>query len=306
MAEPAPSVSKADFQDVLKKNADQIVPWSILVTLLGLLIYVYWNSLDSRGAKQFWDNPKYSHGWLVPIFTIILLWMRHEPFGPVSAAARWAGVGLLSAGLGMRLGSTYWPNHVPEMVSFVPSVAGLFLLVGGWKTIRWAGPAVAFLVFMYPLPGFLDTRLLVPLQRLATTSSTYVLQTIGIPSYADGNVIFIGEVQLGVVEACSGLRMLTIFIALSFAIVLVTDRPLWERLVIVLSSVPIALVSNIVRIVVTAILYLVVGPEWVDRVFHDLDGWLMMPFALGLLYVEFQILSHLVIEEGPAGPLQVA
>ena len=298
--------SQRSITDTLKKNSDQVVPWAILVALLGILIYVYWNSLDYRGAQRFWENPKYSHGWLVPIFTVILLWMRYEPFEKVTIGARWAGVGLLSAGLGMRLGATYFPNHVPEMVSFVPAVAGAFLLVGGWKTLRWAGPAVAFLVFMFPLPGFLDAGLLSPLQKIATMASTYVLQTIGIPSYSEGNRIVIGEVQLGVVEACSGLRMLTIFVALAVAITLVTDRPMWERMVIVLSAVPIALAVNIVRITVTGILHLTAGPELADMVFHDLAGWFMMPMALGLLYVEFQILSHLLIEEGQAGPLQVA
>ena len=231
------------------------------------------------GAQQFWDNPKYSHGWLVPVFTLILLWIRYEPFGLVAPSARWAGVGLLSSGLGIRLLATYFPSHVFEMDSFVLSVAGVFLLVGGWKMLRWAGPAVAFLIFMFPLPGVLDSKLLVPLQKLATTASTYCLQTIGIPAYAEGNRIVISEVQLGVVEACSGLRMLTIFVALSVAITLVTDRPLWERVVIVASSIPIALTANIARITVTGILHLTVGPEWVDKVFHDLDGWMMMPLA---------------------------
>jgi len=194
---------------------------------------------------------------------------------------------------------------VLEMYSFVPCVAGIFLLVGGWKTIRWAGPAIAFLVFMFPLPGFLDTGLLAPLQKLATTASTYCLQTMGIPTYSDGNRIVIGEIQLGVVEACSGLRMLTIFVALAVAITLVTERPLWERVVTVLSAVPIALAVNIARITVTGVLHLTVGAELADLVFHDAAGWVMMPMALGLLYVEFQILSHLVIEDGPAGPLQI-
>jgi len=300
------AVPRKNLADTLKDNSDQIVPWTILVALLGVLLYVFWNELDSRGAMKFWDNPKYSHGWLVPIFTVILLWMRYEPFGPVKASERWAGFALLAGGIGLRMAATHYTIATAEMMSFVPSVAGVFLLMGGWKMLRWAGPAVAFLVFMFPLPGFLDSGLLAPLQKIATRASTFILQTMGVPSYAEGNVIYIGEMQLGVVEACSGLRMLTIFIALSFAIVLVTERPLWERIVIVLSSIPIALVSNIVRIVVTALLYMTVGAEWVDRVFHDLDGWLMMPFALGLLYVEFQILSHLVIEDEQTGPLQVA
>jgi exosortase len=159
---------------------------------------------------------------------------------------------------------------------------------------------------MFPLPSFLDTGLLAPLQRIATMASTYTLQTLGIPSYSEGNRIVIGEIQLGVVEACSGLRMLTIFVALAVAITLVTDRPLWERIVIVLSAVPIALAVNIARITVTGILHLTVGPELADMDFHDLAGWFMMPMALGFLYVEFQILSHLLIDESDAGPLQVA
>lgn len=303
---PESAKPKFDLVDTLKNNSDQVVPWAILIGLLGALTYAFGNELDSRGAMKFWENPKYSHGWLVPVFTVILLWMRYEPFGPVKLRERWAGFALLSVGIAIRMVATFYLSHVAEMVSFVPSVAGVFLLMGGWRMMRWAGPAVAFLVFMFPLPGFLDAQLLTPLQRIATRSSTYVLQTMGIPSYYEGNVIYIGEMQLGVVEACSGLRMLTIFIALSFAIVLVTERPLWERIVIVFSSIPIALISNIVRIVVTALLYKAVGAEWVDRVFHDLDGWLMMPFALGLLYLEFQILSHLVIDDSPSGPLQVA
>ena len=300
-----PGGSSAGSTTWLEKNSDQVIPWTILISLLLMLIGVYWNSLDHRGAMWFWENPKYSHGWLVPVFTVILLWMRHEPFGPVTLSARWSGLALLAGGLGLRLLTTYSPSKVPEMDSFVPSVAGVFLLVGGWKMIRWAGPAIAFLIFMFPLPGFLDTELLAPLQRLATTSSTYCLQTIGIPTYNEGNRIVIGEVQLGVVEACSGLRMLTIFVALAVAITLVTDRPWWERIVTILSAVPIALAVNIVRITVTGILHLTAGPELAEMVFHDLAGWFMMPMALGLLYVEFQILSHLIIEEGPAGPLQI-
>ncbi len=289
-----------------EENAHEITAWSILGCLLAVLIYSYWNSLDSRGVYQFWDNPKYSHGWLVPIFTLVLLWLRYQPLEPATNSARWAGLGVLCGGLGIRLAATYYPNHVPEMASFVPCVAGLFLMVGGWKMFRWAASPIAFLIFMFPLPGFLDAKLLSPLQKLATQASTYCLQTIGIPAYSEGNRIVISEVQLGVVEACSGLRMLTIFVALAVAITLVTERPLWERVVIVLSAVPIALTVNIVRITVTGILHLTAGPELAEKVFHDWAGWLMMPMALGLLYVEFEILSHLVIEEGPSGPLQLS
>src|SRR5205085_7780945 len=135
--------------------------------------------------------------------------------------------------------------------SFVPAVAGLFLMVGGWPVFKWSAPAIGFLIFMFPLPGPLDTGLLRPLQGLATRASTYCLQTIGASAYSEGNTIFVGDVHMGVVEQCSGLRMLTMMVALSVAFTLVTNRPLWERIVIVASSVPIALAVNIIRITVT-------------------------------------------------------
>ncbi len=298
------TIAKPEAKSLLD-DREQLVPLVTLVGLLLLLVGVYWNILDRRGAMWFWENPKYSHGWLVPIFSVILLWMRSEPLEKPSASALWTGLGILAGSLGLRLLMTYYPNRVPEMYTFVPAVAGVFLMVGGWKTVRWAWPAVGFLIFMFPLPGFLDSDLLAPLQSLATRASTYVLQTLGIPTYNEGNRIVIGEVQLGVVEACSGLRMLTIFVALAVAITLVTDRPWWERIVTIASAVPIALAVNIVRITVTGILHLTAGPELAEMVFHDLAGWFMMPMALGLLYVEFQILSHLIIDESNTGPLQI-
>src|SRR6202011_3891061 len=139
-----------------------------------------------------------------------------------------------------------------------------------------------------------------PLQRLATQSSTYCLQTLGISAVNEMNKISLGDVNMEVVEACSGLRMLTIFVALAVAITMVTQRPLWEKLVIVVSAIPIALAVNIIRITVTGIMYLTVGPEMADRMFHAMAGWFMMPMALGLLYVEFQVLSHLFVDDGLA------
>jgi exosortase len=231
-----------------------------------------------------------------------------QPFpAQVAPSARAAGIGLLSLGLGTRLLATYFPNLTPEMDSFVPAILGTFLMVGGWKWLIWAGPPLAFLIFMFPLPSFLDVGLLAPLQRLATECSTYCLQTLGIAAVNEGNRIALGEVNLDIVEACSGLRMLTIFGAIAVAITMVTDRPWWEKMIIVASAVPIALAVNIIRITVTGIMYVSpwVGPEMADRVFHDMYGWFMMPVALGLLYVEFQVLAHLFLEEDGTAPVAI-
>src|SRR5205823_12397771 len=100
-----------------------------------------------------------------------------------------------------------------------------------------------------------------------TIISTYALQTFGFAAFAEGNVIRMGEVHIGVVEACSGLSMLVIFFALSTAVAIVVSRPLWERLLLAASAIPIALASNVTRITVTGALHKLVGPELANYVF---------------------------------------
>ncbi|MEX0937913.1 MAG: exosortase/archaeosortase family protein [Pirellulales bacterium] len=284
------------FQQFLR-SPDQLYPALALLGLTAALVWSYWNTLVETAGS--WDNPLYSHGYLVPLFMVVLLALRYEPFSKPTMWARWAGLGLLAAGLGMRMIGTRFAIVTVDMVSFVPSLAGLFLLVGGWKMMRWAGPAVAFLVFMFPLPDFVKRSVLASLQQVATVASTFMLQTLGIAAHREGNVINIGEMEMGVVDACSGLRMLSIFVAMAIAIVLVVKRPWWDQLVILLSAVPIALAVNMIRITVTGVLFMVAGEsEFAKNFFHDWAGWFMMPLALGMLYVELFVLSKLVIDEG--------
>lgn len=285
------SILKSDSKDSTEYDFVQI---GTLGFLLVVLIASYWNTL-TRTAEH-WDSPQYSHGWLVPLFAVALLWMRYEPLKAVANWEHWSGLGLLSLGLVMRLVATRYALVIPDMVSFIPSLIGILLLCGGVSLLRWAGPAVLFLLFMYPLPDRVENMILNPLQRTATVVSTFSLQTMGVPAFSEGNRILLPNVELGVVDACSGLRMLTIFLALSVAITMVTDRPWWERIVIILSAFPIALIVNITRITVTGLLYMV-NESLAEHVFHDLAGWVMMPMALGLMYVELQFLSHLFIED---------
>jgi exosortase len=302
------SVKKPADVPVKKTSApDDLRPLAVLAGLLVVLIASYWNTLADTWNIWGSNSGKYSHGYLIPIFTLVLLFIRYRPirFSEVTASARWAGLALLAIGLGVRVLCTYSPHAVLEMYSFVPSVAGLFLMVGGWPTARWAGPAVLFLIFMFPLPAQLDKNLLAPLQRVATASSTYCLQTMGFAAYHEGNRIVVNDIPLGVEEQCSGLRMLNIFIAISVALVIIIELRPWQIVVILLSSVPIAVAVNIARITITGVLYVIadhgyLDKKMVDDIFHMMAGWFMPPMALGLLYIELQILFHLFIDEDTA------
>jgi exosortase len=277
-------------------DPSQLTPLVILGGLVLLLFVAYLDMFALTSAA--WQEGLYSHGWIVPLFALIILWMRWQPFGPVPARERWIGLGLLAIGLGARLYAAR-VGHVPiDNLSFMPSIFGVFMLVGGMHVIRWAWPALAFLIFMFPLPHKLEMLVLMRLQRLASICSTFVLQTMGIAAFRQGNLISIPGTELNIADACSGLRMATIFGALAVAMVFLIERPWWDKFVILLSAIPIAILVNIVRITVTALLYMAVGPEneFIKKICHDWAGLLiMMPLAMGLLFLELQILERLTV-----------
>jgi exosortase len=281
-------------QELTAARRAAMVPFVFFGASLVAVLWAHWSSLTE--VVSCWaHDPQYSHGYLVPLFSLGLLWFRRD-LCPQAFQPSWWGVAVLAGGLGLRLFGTYFYFIWFEQISIMPILAGLFLLAGGVQAIRWAWPAIAFLGFMIPLPFWLSGKLTGPLQQLATVVCTFLLQTLGIPAIAEGNVIQLSEVQIGIIEACSGLRMLVIFFALSTAVALVVRRPLWERIVVALSAIPIALVSNVTRITATGVLHELVSSEFANMVFHDLAGWLMMPLALAMLWLELTLISHLLIE----------
>jgi exosortase len=206
------------------------------------------------------------------------------------------GLAAVAIGGGLQLVAGYFRLEWFDGMSVLPYLCGVVLLLGGWRFLGWAWPSIAFLAFMVPLPWRLETALGPPLQSLATTASTYLLQTLGVMAFAEGNVIQLDEAQIGVVEACNGLSMLMTFIALSTGAALVVRRPLLDRLVLVASSVPVALLANVARIVLTGILHETVGGHAWSTFYHDLAGWVMMPLALAMYWLEIAVLSRLLVE----------
>jgi len=262
--------------------------------LIGAVVWASWPTLAEMARK--WENdPQYSHGYLVPLFSGFLLWLRRDKLQSARIRPSWWGLVLLLIGVGLKIAGGYFTYGWIDAVSLLPCLAGLFLFVGGWTALQWSWPAVAFLFFMIPLPYRLEIALQSPLMKTGTVASVYVMQTLGLSALAEGNVIVLDDEKIGVAEACSGLRMLMIFFALSTAVALFSDRPLAERFVVVLSAVPIAIIANVARITLTGSLYATGESELARKAFHDWSGLLMMPFGLVLLWVEIWLLSKLFI-----------
>ncbi|NBO92137.1 MAG: exosortase/archaeosortase family protein [Planctomycetia bacterium] len=259
------------------------------------LLWAYWSTLGEL-AHAWNTNQQYGHGWLVPLFAAYLLYTRRDKLNITDLRPNLWGLGLLALGLVMRLAATYWYFISLDPISFVPCVAGLVLLFGGWAAFRWSWPAVLFLMFMIPLPFRVANMLAGPLQHFATVTSTFFMQILGLPALAEGNVILLNDHHIGIVEACSGLRMLVVFFALSTGVVLVIERHWIDKLVIFLSAIPIALLSNLFRVTATGIMYDFGFSELASHFFHDVAGWIMMPLALAMLWAEIKLLDVLFID----------
>lgn len=278
--------------------SDKVVPsTSLLAAVVLLTIVVAWAYGPTlAGIGERWANDsRYSHGYFVPLFALALLWMRRRHWLENHPRASAWGLAILAGVCAMRLVAGYVYFDWLDAVSLLPCLAGLVVLVGGQASWRWAWPAILYLVFMLPLPYQVEVGLARPLQRLATIVSTYALQTLGYPAVAEGNIIHLEELQVGVLEACSGLGMLVTFFALSAAFALVVQRPLVDRLVLFLSAAPIGVFANLIRVTATVILHRVAGSDIANAVFHDLAGWLMMPLAIAALWLELWLLDRLFV-----------
>jgi exosortase len=276
-----------------------------LSALASCVLWTYWPTLLNM-ADRWSHDPQYSHGFLVPIFAAVILWQRRSAIafrpGPMAGNSMEAGWALLLTGVVIRCVGTFGGVQALDAISLLPSLGGLCLLVGGWASLRWAWPAIAFLAFMLPLPFVAETALAQPLQRLATVACTFALQTLGYPALAEGNIIYMDEIKLGVIGACSGLGMLMTFFALSTAMAVVVKRPLADKLVIAASAIPIAVIANVARITATGIVCFEWGQE-MGNVLHDLAGWSMMPLALALLWLELQFCERLLIPMATPAPI---
>ncbi|MBY0522439.1 MAG: exosortase/archaeosortase family protein [Gemmataceae bacterium] len=288
----------------LRDNRSRLATVVMGIALGGSVVWAFYPSLADM-ERRWGEDSHYSHGYLVPLFAVALLWLRRDRLAGQRLRTNWWGVGFLLAAVGLRIAGGFLYLDYLNQLALLPTLAGVCLLCAGWPALRWSWPAIVFLFFMIPLPYRVQIALGGPLQHLATWTSTYLLQTLGFPAVAEGNIIRIDDFQIGVVEACNGLGMLFTFIALATGLTLVVQRPLLDKLLILASSIPIAVAANVLRITATAALSKLAGNEAASVFFHDLAGWFMMPVALVLLLGELALLRRLLVDAPESAPIPI-
>ena len=257
-----------------------------------ILAFLYWDSLGY--LFQIWSTDEnFGHGFFVPVISGYLIWQqRGVLFGPTQGKKTWLGFGIVMIALFLYFIGEFSTIYFLLHLSFWLMLCGLAVALLGWKGVKSISFPLFFLLTMIPLPQFFLQSLSAKLQLFSSWLGVECLRLVGVLAFRDGNVIDLGPIQLQVVEACSGLRALFPLMTLALICAYFLKGPLWKRLVLFLSSMPIAIVLNGVRIGMVGFLVEEFGVGAAEGFYHFFEGWVLFVVSLAVLLVEMWILSQ--------------
>jgi len=269
-----------------------LLPWVAACFVVIAFLWSYW-----RGLAELWDtwqrSDEYSSGLLVPFLALYILWSRRDNLARCKIRPCLWGVLAFAGAQIVRCFGLAFVFGSAENLAIALTIAAIVLLLFGWQVFRKVSTTLLFLCLMLPWPNRIQAAVTLPLQRWATSSAVFCLETMGYNVAQEGNVIHIGDASVAVAEACNGLRMVTAFFVISGLVVLLVKRAWWEKLIVFASSLPIALLCNTTRLAITALAFTVVSGEYWEKVFHDFGGYAMMPLALAIVVAELWVLTRL-------------
>jgi exosortase len=267
---------------------------ALFAGMAAVTLWTYWTTLV-RLELRWAAESEHSHGYIVPVISVVLLWLRSEQCDPRKWKGSTWGLALIGLAFAMRLIGERYLILALHPLSLLPCLAGIFLTAGGWGALKWAAPSIVFLVFMIPLPNSVEQLLSVPLKGYSAEIASWILQIVGEPAVTAGNTLKIGDIRLEIVDACSGMNLLMTMSATVVAYVLIVPRP-WSHKVLLLASVlPIAVLSNSVRIAATGILMTLTTSEEAHKLAHDWAGYVVqMPLALIMIALFSAYLGRLL------------
>ena len=280
----------AESIDIPQTNAGRIGIFAFLGVLIAIAGF---NGALLELVHHWADREEYSHGFLIPFVAAWMLWVRRGALSASIGPPAWTGPVLIALATVTHIIGELSAISILSQVSFVLALMGLVLGLGGNSLLRAAFIPIAFLLFAIPLPSFIDSMISLKLQFISSELGTLFISIFGIPVYLDGNIIDMGYYKIQVVEACSGLRYLYPLMSLGFLSAYFFKAPLWERALVFLSSIPITIVLNSIRVGMVGVTVNYWGSEAADGLLHFFEGWVIFLACGGLLAFEIYSLARL-------------
>lgn len=239
-----------------------------------------------------WDAvADYSHGFLIAPLALYFAWERKPQLQRARIESSWWGlVPLLLSTTTLVIGRL-GTELMNMRVSFVLALIGLVLLLWGRQVFKILAFPLFFLFLMVPLPQSLVNIVAFPLQLIAADWAVNVLYYMRIPALREGNIIHLPETTLFVADACSGLRSLMALITLGVVFAYFFRKSWGERIIIVASTIPIAIIVNSMRVALTGILTYRFGEKAAEGAIHEFQGLITFGAAFILLLALAALLS---------------
>ena len=279
----------------------------IKAAIVGVLIWwIFREEIDSIVTRWVRDSS-WSHGFLIPLFSLYFLNQKKDDLLAIEKPSPSWLIGLpvlLFFLILYPLNIVQFKFGYGKPLIMIATLGATVLFLGGWKVVRYTWLPVCYLFFAVPLPARLYSQITIPMRKLASQVATMLLNLVpDLQAQAHGvviDVIYKGqplEPALDVAEACSGMRLLMAFLALGVAMAYLHERPIWQRLVLLATTVPIAIFCNVVRVTVTGFIYVLWDPKYAQGIYHDMLGMLMLPLAFCLYGGLAWLMTNLFVEE---------
>jgi exosortase len=268
--------------------------WAGFVGVMVCLGAVYWQILAAL-FEQWSKDPNYSHGFFVPV---IAGWFAYRQWGAIRRTVvdpSLTGIAVMFGAMVLLVLGFLSTEYLTMRVSLVAMLAGLILYLFGRSAFREMRLPVLYLLLMIPLPYILYDAAAFPLKLIVANASVNMLKLLGFSVVREGNIILFPSLILEVADACSGLRSLMTLVTLAVTCSFLMLRTPLMRVLLVVASVPIAVVTNMLRVIVTGILAETISPELAEGVFHEMAGLGVFIMALLLTGVLTLILRHLEV-----------
>ena len=253
--------------------------------------FLYFPTLR-RLVFTWYDDPDFSHGFFVPLFSAFVVWMNRKQLAKIEVQPSWLGLVVVAIALMTLIVGQLGAELFLARSSLVLLLTGLVIHFLGWAYFRALLFPLAFLFLMIPIPSIIFNQIAFPLQLFASQMAAELLAISGVPVLREGNVIRLPVMTLEVVEACSGIRSLVSLTTLAIIYGYLMEPRIWKRVVLALAAIPIAVVANGLRIVGTGLLGEYWDPEKAQGFFHTFSGWLIFVLSLLMLFAVHGLMKY--------------
>jgi exosortase len=245
--------------------------FSSILIFAGIIVWLYFPVLSNLVA-EWYENPNHSHGFLVPFIAGYFIWLQRENLSSVDLKPDNRGSLVILAGLLMYYLGDLGAAHTTMRLSFLIVLAGVIIFNYGKEFFKAISFPFFVLLFMIPIPRYLYDVIAFPLKLFVTKYAVDILNMAGVLALREGNIIMLENITLQVVDACSGIRSLTSIVVVAITLAYLSQKSVLMRTIIVLSAIPIAIIANIVRIVITGFLARAYGSVAAEGFFHEFAG----------------------------------